>query len=795
MRPCIVGVMGVASPAPRREDRVAALARALRALAELRDEASLARTAAAAIRAVTGARSGLVWSQGAVTIDGPDAPPDGTRLALALDAAPAIGTLVRGPDTRAYGFAAGTVDQLLVVPVGAGRRWLCAVDRLDGDFADTERDLLAAIAAQVAASDEVIALVQRSRVTESKYRALVEQMPAVTYYRPLDAPGEASFISPQVEQLTGYTPAELIAEPDLWRQRLHPDDRADLLKRQAGYRPGAERAPVVNEYRLLHKDGHIVWIRNHSLAVRDDRGQARFVLGLLFDVTASREAEAARRSSEAKLRHIADANVIGILTATHDGTVTEANDAFLSMVGHGRDEVSAGTLRLADLSPPESPVVDVRFVQELRERGRTDAIEQEFVRGDGSRVPVLLGAARVPGGDDELVAFVLDLSDRKRLEERLRQSQKMDAIGQLAGGVAHDFNNVLSVILTYGELLIRQLREGDPIRADVEEIVAAGERAKALTRQLLAFSRRQVLQPRVIDLGDVVVTLEPMLRRLLGEDVALDVRRSQEPCRARVDPTQIEQVILNLAVNARDAMPEGGRLTIEVASAEVDEGPGAVELAAGTYVTLTVTDTGIGMDDATRVRMFEPFFTTKPLGKGTGLGLATVFGIVQQSGGAVTVRSAPGKGTALTVHVPRTDAPPSISQPMPAMRLRGDETILLTEDDDQLRRLARVALQQHGYQVLEAANGGEALLLCEQHDGAIALLLTDVVLPRMSGRHLAERLQPLRPAMKVLYMTGYTDDAIVRHGVDRGDVPLLQKPFTADELLGRVRRVLDGLVS
>jgi two-component system cell cycle sensor histidine kinase/response regulator CckA len=790
--------MGVASPAPRREDRVAALARAVRALAELRDPAPIAHIAAAAIRAVLGARSGLVWSEGgAVTVDGPHDAPDAERLARALDDAPAAGALVRGADTEAYGFAAGAVGELLVVPVGVGQRWLCAVDRAaDADaFGDTDRDLLAALAAQVAASDDVIELVQRSRVTESKYRALVEQLPAVTYYRPLDTPGEASFISPQVEQLTGFTAAELIADPELWRKRLHPDDRADLLKRQASYRPGAERAPVVNEYRLLHKDGHIVWIRNHSLAVRDDRGQARFVLGLLFDVTASREAEAARRSSEAKLRHIADANVIGILTATHGGTITEANDAFLSMVGRSRDEVGAGTLRLGDLSPPESPVVDVAFVQELRERGRTDAIEQEFVRGDGSRVPVLLGAARVPGGDDELVAFVLDLSDRKRLEERLRQSQKMDAIGQLAGGVAHDFNNVLSVILTYGELLIRQLREGDPIRADVEEIVAAGERAKALTRQLLAFSRRQVLQPRVIDLGDVVVTLEPMLRRLLGEDVALDVQRSQEPCRARLDPTQIEQVILNLAVNARDAMPEGGRLTIEVASVELGERAGGVELAAGTYVTLTVTDTGIGMDDATRVRMFEPFFTTKPLGKGTGLGLATVFGIVQQSGGAVTVRSSPGKGASLTVYVPRTDAPPSISQPLPAMRLRGDETILLTEDDDQLRRLARVALQQHGYQVLEAANGGEALLLCEQHDGAIALLLTDVVLPRMSGRHLAERLQPLRPAMKVLYMTGYTDDAIVRHGVDRGDVPLLQKPFTADELLGRVRRVLDGIAT
>jgi two-component system cell cycle sensor histidine kinase/response regulator CckA len=289
-----------------------------------------------------------------------------------------------------------------------------------------------------------------------------------------------------------------------------------------------------------------------------------------------------------------------------------------------------------------------------------------------------------------------------------------------------------------------------------------------------------------------VVALEPMLRRLLGEDVALDVQRSREPCRARLDPTQIEQVILNLAVNARDAMPEGGRLTIEVALAELAEREGGVELAAGSYVQLTVTDTGIGMDDATRIRMFEPFFTTKESGKGTGLGLATVFGIVKQSGGAIAVRSAPGRGTSLTVYVPRTDALPSQSQPLPALRLRGDETILLVEDDDQLRRLARVALQQHGYQVLDAANGGEALLLCEQHEGTIALLLTDVVLPRMSGRHLAERLQPLRPAMKILYMTGYTDDAIVRHGVERSEVPLLQKPFTADELLGRVRRVLDG---
>jgi two-component system, cell cycle sensor histidine kinase and response regulator CckA len=775
--------MGVAIPAPRREERLLAFARAMRSLAEVRSAERVLTAGAAAARAVTGARAAAVvltrpgGPQGAIDGDGP------------WPAAPLWDALAAGASPAAVlGLATSTA--IIAVALGDGRGWLYAIAPAN-DGSD-DRELLAAVAAQIVAADDLIAAHRGARATESKYRALVEQLPAVTYYRPLDAPGQASFVSPQVEDVIGYTAAEMIADPGLWRSLLHPDDRDAVLRGQSEFKPGAERRPVMSEYRMIARDGRVVWVRNYALAVRDDSGTPRFILGVLFDVTASRRAEAARLSSEAKLRHVADANVIGLLTVDAAGVVTEANDAVLTMLGYRAEDVAAGTLRWADLSPPEGAGARAAFLAQLREHGRTPAVEKLYVRKDGGRVPVLVGAARVPGGDD-VVAFVLDLSERKRLEERLQQSQKMDAIGQLAGGVAHDFNNVLSVILSYGELLMRQLRPGDPLRDDVAEIVTAGERASALTRQLLAFSRRQVLQPRVVDLGDVVAGLEAMLRRLLGEDIALDSGRPGEAYRARVDPAQIEQVILNLAVNARDAMPEGGLLVIQVDGVELaDPHRVGIELPPGEYVRLTVTDTGQGMDGATRARMFEPFFTTKPMGRGTGLGLATVFGIVEQSGGGIAVESAPGQGTSIAVYLPRTEAPPTAVTTQPPTQLRGSEIVLLTEDDDAVRRLMRSALRQYGYQVLEAANGGEAILLSEQHAGTIDLLVTDVVLPRMSGRHLAERLAAQRPTMRILFMTGYTDDAIVRHGVERSEVSLLQKPFTADELVARVRQILDG---
>jgi len=363
-------------------------------------------------------------------------------------------------------------------------------------------------------------------------------------------------------------------------------------------------------------------------------------------------------------------------------------------------------------------------------------------------------------------------------EQQLRHSQKMEAVGRLAGGIAHDFNNLLTVIISYGTMLVRRLPADDPRAKDIGEMVRAGHRAAELTRQLLAFSRRQVLQPSVVDLAQVVAGMSNMIRRTIGEDVELALVTPAPVDPVYVDPGQIEQVILNLVVNARDAMPRGGRITIET----------GVGIEPDRYVRMTVRDTGEGMDEETLSHIFEPFFTTKEAGKGTGLGLSTVMGIVEQSGGKIFVESAVGKGTAFEIYLPRHAAPlPDERAPQTARpALRGTETILIAEDDDQVRDLVCTILRTHGYTVLEATNAGDALLICEQHDGPIELLLTDVVMPRMSGRQLAERLAPIRPAMRVLFMSGYTGDAMVP------PLPFIQKPLEPDALLLKVREVLSS---
>ncbi len=504
-----------------------------------------------------------------------------------------------------------------------------------------------------------------------------------------------------------------------------------------------------------------------------------------------------RRAAEDRFAKLAASDLLAMALINSRYNLFEVNDAFCQLVGYPREELVDPSFNVTSLSLPEWEAADETAGASVRARGFAAPFEKEFLRKDGTRVPVQVGLTIL--GPTEVLLFATDLSEKKHsekaiadIEEQLRQSQKMEAIGSLAGGVAHDFNNLLSVILSYGSLIQSALKPNDPLRSELAEIIAAGERAAVLTGQLLAFSRKQILQPKVVNLNDVVAGVERMVERLIGEDIEFTVVPDPELGTATVDPNQLEQVVMNLVVNARDAMPRGGKLTIDTRNVDLDasEHPGVV---AGPHVMLAVTDSGVGMDAATRSRIFEPFFTTKGPGKGTGLGLSTVFGIVKQSGGHVWVYSEPGEGTTFKIYFPRSAQPSSVSDaPKQASEgARGTETVLLVEDEERVRVLARTVLQRFGYHVLEAQTGGDAVLICEQHTARIDLLLTDVVMPRMTGRQLADRLKGLRPDMKVLYMSGYTDNSIVHHGVLDSGINFLQKPLTVEALTRKVREVLD----
>jgi PAS domain S-box-containing protein len=486
-----------------------------------------------------------------------------------------------------------------------------------------------------------------------------------------------------------------------------------------------------------------------------------------------------------------------IYTLDLNGRVTSWNDGAARIYGYSADEI-IGEHRNRFFTPAE--VASGNPQSEFKKAIATGRLSEEAwrVRKDGSLFwsHGTMNALRDAAGNVQgFVKVVRDLTERRSLEEQVRQSQKMEAFGQLAGGVAHDFNNLLTVIAGYSEILLDDLPMRDPNRESVEAIREAGEKATDLTRQLLAFSRQTVLEPQVLDLNVVVNETEKMLRRVIGEDVVLLTILDPASGRVRVDPGQMGQVLLNLAVNARDAMPKGGKLTIETRTVELDE-PYVnthIEVEAGNYVLLTVSDTGAGMTPEVRARVFEPFFTTKEIGKGTGLGLSVVHGIVKQSNGHIGVYSELGIGTTFKIYIPVVDGEPAPkSQTIdPALANRGNEVVLLVEDEDVVRAIALRALQAKGYTVLSASNGPDALRIIDTLAGSIDVLVTDVVMPEMSGRQIADALQARLPLLKVLYMSGYTDDAIVRHGILQAEVDFLQKPYTPSALVKKLRQVLD----
>ncbi|MGH7545568.1 MAG: ATP-binding protein [Gemmatimonadota bacterium] len=513
-----------------------------------------------------------------------------------------------------------------------------------------------------------------------------------------------------------------------------------------------------------------------------------------------RKSEAALRESAASFRRLAEdaRDIVYRYRLSPSPAFEYMSPATTAITGYTPEEQYANpSLGLEIVHPDDRPHLEKQFrgdatfgeplvLRWIRKDGKTIWVEQRNipVRDDAGNVIAVEGIAR-------------DITERVQMEEQLRLSARLEAVGQLAGGIAHDFNNLLTAIKGNSELLLSDLGAGDPNRAEVEEIQKAADRAAALTRQLLAFSRKQVLQPRVLDLNAVVADVRQMLRRVIGEDVELATALDPALGRVRADPTQMEQILVNLAVNARDALPEGGKLTLGTANVELDEAYAATRevVRPGSYVKLSVSDNGFGMDRATQARIFEPFFTTKEKGKGTGLGLATVYGIVKQSGGYIWVYSEPGRGTTFKIYLPRVQAP---AEPLPERAAgpagppRGHETILLVEDEASVRALAARVLRKQGYRVLEAADGEAARRQLESESTSVDLLLTDAILPGASGRELADRARAARPDLKVLFVSGYTDDVIARHGVLEAGVEFLEKPFTPEALARRVRDVLDA---
>jgi two-component system, cell cycle sensor histidine kinase and response regulator CckA len=638
------------------------------------------------------------------------------------------------------------------------------------------------------------------RESEERHRGLIQQLPLVTYVeRPSQVPTSGSpletvFMSPQIEELLGYPPEQWIGT-DLWHDLVLPEDR-DRLEHESD--AAALRGDTFrSEYRMVAADGRTVWVLEVQVPVHDAAGALMHTQGFLIDITDRRAAEEALAESEERLRLLFEASPHGMEVLDLEGRILSVNSALAGMLGYTQEELLQ--LGFHDVIHPDDRELAESVFRDLVDGTQPfHSLEARYLPKDAAPrlAHVTVFSLPHPEVRPELaIGIVEDITNRRALEEQLRQTQRLEAVGQLAGGIAHDFNNLLTAITSYCDLAGRALGTNEErVAHSLEGIRGASDRAAELTQQLLAFSRRQVLKVEVLDLNAAVTECVPMLERLLDDDIEIRVALDPAALPVTMDGGQLAQALVNLAVNARDAMVDGGILTISTQNVTLDESPTTAGTVSGPHVMLAVGDTGCGMSADVLPRIFEPFFTTKEPGKGTGLGLASLIGIVEQSGGRVSVYSEPGVGTTFKLYLPASEdaaAPDPDVLEHPEARRGGDERILLVDDNDAVRSSVEEILEDLGYRVQAAAGPGEALRAA---GGAteMDILVTDVVMLDMNGRQLADALLADAPEMKVLYMSGYTDDAVIARGVIEPGTAFLQKPFDADRLAHAIRTLLDS---
>ncbi|MBA3443729.1 MAG: PAS domain S-box protein [Gemmatimonadales bacterium] len=700
-----------------------------------------------------------------------------TALSLARERAPSIPFLIVtgsvNEETAVGCMKAGATDYLLKSNLARiGPAIQAALERARAQAQKTQAE--AALAA-----------------SERRFRSLVQNSSdLVTILAP---DGTILYASDSAQRIVGYSPGELVGTSLL--SYLGGDDARTVQRLlQTGNGKSDSAGPV--EFSLRRSDGTPVWLEAVGTNLLNDATIRGIVLNAR-DVSERKRADRALRESEERYRDLFDHASDLVCMAAPDGSLLYVNQAWKHGTGYGEDEI--GRMQLLDLIHPDSRAFYTEVLQRVLTGDRLDHVELIFMPKAGSPITVEgnLSCTFKDGQPAVVRGIYRDVTERKRVEEHLRRAERMQAAGKLAGGVAHEVNNMMTGVIGFSEFLLRSLEEGDARRSDVEEIIKAGTRAADVTRQLLAFTRQQFLQPQVLDVNTVVGDMEKMLRRSLGEGHVLDLQLSSEAGKLRADRGQLEQVLINLVINARDSLTGHGRVTVETGMMVWDEiyaqRHGGVDLPLGRYVMLAVSDTGCGMDADVQARIFEPFFTTKPVGQGTGLGLSTVYGIVKQSGGYVWVYSELGQGSVFKIYLPVAEPtlPGELKPEPPRMPVGGSETILIIEDEDMVRNLACRGLKDQGYSVLEACNGIQALQYIREHPGAIDLVISDVVMPEMGGRELGQLLAQQEPGLPVLYMSGYTGDDVMHRGLLDPGAPFQQKPFTPVGLATKVRWMLD----